>query len=76
MYGVDRSLCFGIDIDIGKPLRRVVNVMAQGKHTRVDIRYIKLLDFYYIYDMLERVTRDCDHYDLRVLETNFQYGEW
>ncbi|KAJ8442161.1 hypothetical protein Cgig2_015502 [Carnegiea gigantea] len=37
MYGIDKSLCFRADINVSKPLRRVVKVKVEGKSVSTDI---------------------------------------
>ncbi|KAJ8443328.1 hypothetical protein Cgig2_015809 [Carnegiea gigantea] len=76
MYGVDKSLCFTVDIDISKPLKRGQKVMVGGKPMLVDFRYVKLPNFCYLCGMLGHVTKGCGYYNLDVLEYEYQYGNW
>ncbi|KAJ8448901.1 LOW QUALITY PROTEIN: hypothetical protein Cgig2_030757 [Carnegiea gigantea] len=74
MYNIDKPLCFRVDINVEKPLRRVVNVMAEGKCTKVRISYVKL-PIFLIHISLWHVAKGCDHYHLDTFKTYYQYGE-
>ncbi|KAJ8446312.1 hypothetical protein Cgig2_005843 [Carnegiea gigantea] len=74
MYGVDKSLCFRVDIDISKPLKRGHKMMVGGKLVWVDFRYVKLPDFSYLCGMLGHITKGCDYYNPDVPESEYYMG--
>ncbi|KAJ8428090.1 hypothetical protein Cgig2_024802 [Carnegiea gigantea] len=76
MFGVDQSLCFKVDIDVTKPLRRVVNVKGAKGLVWVKIKYVKLPDFCDDCGMLGHVLNGCDVVDSDTAEENLQYGDW
>ena len=59
LHSVDRSLCFKVDIDVAKPLRRGVRVLLAGKPTWIQIKYVKLPDFCYGCGRLGHVLKGC-----------------
>ena len=75
-YGVDKALCFRVDIAIDKPLKRGQKVALEGRIVWIDLRYVKLPDFYYICGMLGHVTKGCDYYNPQCPESELQYGDW
>jgi len=76
MFGVDRSLCFKVDIDVTKPLRRGVNVKGAAGPVWVKIKYVKLPDFCYGCGRLGHVLTGCETVDSDMVEENLQYGDW
>ena len=58
MFGVDMSLCFRVDIDITKPLRRGVNVMGDTSLIWVRIKYVSSLNFPMVAKYLIMLLRD------------------
>jgi len=76
LLGADKALCFRVDVDVSKPLRRGVNVLLGGKPKWIQIKYVKLPDFCYGCGRLGHVLKGCD---LTVEDSDgagLQYGSW
>ncbi|KAJ8444433.1 hypothetical protein Cgig2_005955 [Carnegiea gigantea] len=69
MMGVDKTLCFRVDIDISKPLRQGIDVMIQ-------LKYVKLPDFCYGCGLLGHVLKDCEVVEAEEDDPNLQYSSW
>ncbi|KAJ8437043.1 hypothetical protein Cgig2_025890 [Carnegiea gigantea] len=76
MYGVDKSLCFRVDIDITKPLIRGTGILIDKKPLWIRIGYVKLQDFCYGCGRLDHVYLGCDSYNSVGNESLLQYREW
>jgi len=63
MFGVDKALCFRVDIDVTKPLHRGVNVMGANGLVWVKVKYVELPDFCYGSGKLGHVLKSCNIVD-------------
>ncbi|KAJ8442465.1 hypothetical protein Cgig2_022348 [Carnegiea gigantea] len=63
-----------VDVDITKPLWRGMQINIEGKPKWVELRYIKLSDYYYACGLIEYVSRGCDRYVDGTAEVEFPYG--
>lgn len=55
MIGADKSLCFRVDVNITKPLRRDVKVVLEGKNVWIKFKYVKLQDYCYMCGSLSHI---------------------
>ncbi|KAJ8432810.1 hypothetical protein Cgig2_026140 [Carnegiea gigantea] len=79
MLGVDRSLCFRVDIDVEKPLHRGVQVLMEGRQLWIPIKFVNfvtLADFCYRYGKLGHAPKDCEVIDPNTPIDALQYGTW
>ena len=74
MMGIDKALCFKVDIDITKPLRRGINVMIAGKPIWIRFKYVKLLDFCYGCGKLGHILKGCNTIEAEEGDPGLQYG--
>lgn len=74
LCGVDKSLNFQAEVDIGKALRRGIKVMLDKKPIWITFKYLKLPDFCYVCGRLGHVFKACELYGERMDENDFQYG--
>ena len=75
MFGVDKSVCFMVDIDVTKPPVRVVNVLSMKAPLWMKLKYVKLSNFCYGCGCLGHVLRGCDTIDSNIEEDLLQYGD-
>jgi len=71
---MDKSLNFMADIDITKPLHRVIRVKVCGAPVWFDVKYVRLSELCYACGMLGHIYRGCELYDDSVPETSLPYG--
>jgi len=76
MNGADRSLCFRVNVDIRKPLRRGISVKINEKSLWIYFKYIKLLDFCYGCGRVGHVLKAWDEVDPDTPAEALQYGPW
>ncbi|KAJ8423958.1 hypothetical protein Cgig2_007562 [Carnegiea gigantea] len=76
MFGVDKALCFWVDINISKPLRRGIYIKIADKQLWIRFKYVKLSEFCYGYGTLGHVLINCDLISETKDEANLQYGAW
>jgi len=74
MFGVDKALCFRVDIDITKPLRHGTYIRIANKQIWVKFRYVKLSDFCYSCGRLGHIIAGCDLVQAEDGDGNLQYG--
>ncbi|KAJ8444400.1 hypothetical protein Cgig2_026604 [Carnegiea gigantea] len=73
-YGVDKSLCFQVDVHVIKPLTRGIQIMIVQKLVWITLRYVP--EFFYCCRMLGHFFKFYGHYDLEIDENSSQYGKW
>lgn len=76
MKGVEKSICFWVDVDISKPLQRGINVVVAGKPIWIRFKYVKLLDFCHGCGKLGHLLKGCDTIDAEEDDPNLQHGTW
>ncbi|KAJ8420259.1 hypothetical protein Cgig2_008581 [Carnegiea gigantea] len=76
MFRVDQALCFRVDIDMSKPLRREIYIKATNKQLWIRFKYIKLPDFRYGCSKLGHVLVGCDFVQVSKGDDDLQYGIW
>ena len=76
LYRIDKALCFRVDIDIHKPLRRGMYVQVAGKTLWIRFKYVKLPDFCYGCGRLGHVLAAYDLVEAEEGHSNLQYGAW
>jgi len=74
MLGVDKSLCFRVDMDVEHLLRRGISIKMGGKP--IWIKYVKLLKFCYRCGRLGHVVKECETTADDVAEEELQYSSW
>ncbi|KAK6117763.1 hypothetical protein DH2020_048492 [Rehmannia glutinosa] len=75
---VGKFLRVRCEIDISKPLRRVVNIHFQGKKLLISLKYECLPDFCFFCGRIGHIAKDCDLRIMNVPQQNdgFEYGIW
>ncbi|KAJ8436632.1 LOW QUALITY PROTEIN: hypothetical protein Cgig2_029878 [Carnegiea gigantea] len=73
MVGIDKALCFMVDIDITKPLRRGINVMIAGKSIWIRFKYVKLPNFCYGCGKLAHILKGCNTIEAEEGDPRLQY---
>ncbi|KAJ8448472.1 hypothetical protein Cgig2_012116 [Carnegiea gigantea] len=76
LFGVEKALCFRVDIDINKPLRRGIHVQVTGKLLWICFKYVKLSDFCYGCGQPRHVLGGCDVVEAGEDDPCLQYGPW
>ena len=76
MFGIDKALCFRVDIDISNPLRRGIYIKVTNRQIWIKFKYVKLPDFCYGCGKLGHVLAGCDTVHLEEDASNLQYGTW
>ncbi|KAJ8445872.1 hypothetical protein Cgig2_000184 [Carnegiea gigantea] len=76
LFGVEKALCFRVDIDINKPLRRGIHVQVTGKLLWICFKYVKLSDFCYGCGQPRHVLGGCDVVEAGEDNPCLQYGPW
>lgn len=76
VFGEDRSLCFRIDVNVGKPLRWGINVRMEGKQIWIYFKYLKLPDFCYGRGKLGHTLKASEDVDPDTPASTLQYGAW
>ncbi|KAJ8444308.1 hypothetical protein Cgig2_019866 [Carnegiea gigantea] len=76
MFGVDKALCFRVDIDITKPLKRGIYIKIANKQLWIKFKYVKLSEFCYGCGKLGHVLINCDMVSKTEEESDLQYGVW
>ena len=62
-YGIDKPLCFQVDVDVTKQLMRGIRIMNAQKPAWITFHYVKLPGFCYGCGMLGHVFKFCEHFD-------------
>jgi len=75
MFAMDKSLCFMVNMDVTKPLVQDVNGMGYKAALWVELKCIKLLEFWYGHGHLGHVLKGCNAIDLDIEEDQLQYGD-
>ncbi|KAJ8430330.1 hypothetical protein Cgig2_015387 [Carnegiea gigantea] len=63
MLGADKSLCFQVDVDVCKPLRKGINVKIDGKQLWIFFKFLKLPNFCYGCGRLGHMVKACEVID-------------
>ncbi|KAJ8450416.1 hypothetical protein Cgig2_002101 [Carnegiea gigantea] len=76
MFGIDKALCFRVDIDISNPLRRGIYIKVADRQIWIRFKYVRLPDFCYGCGKLGHVLAGCDTVQIEDDDPNLQCVSW
>ncbi|KAJ8444167.1 hypothetical protein Cgig2_030987 [Carnegiea gigantea] len=76
MFGIAKALCFRVNINISKPLRRGIYIKAADKQIWIKFKCVKLPDFCYGCGKLGYVLASCDIVQIEEDDRSLQYSTW
>ncbi|KAJ8446848.1 hypothetical protein Cgig2_016158 [Carnegiea gigantea] len=76
VFGIDKVLCFRVDIDISNPSRRGIYIKVDDRQMWIRFKYVKLPDFCCGCGKLGHVLAGCNSVQIVEDDPNLQYGSW